>query len=231
MFPLDETNINKIAIEFKLPQSWEAVCPWKKDGDIFIIERDNYQYKFNMSDLLGEAVMGFGNFKMCQREINGFNIKIYTFSEWPDERINNICEQTFRLMKYQLELFGINQKWEYTVIFVPNATDEESRVFGGSWSLGQGFEMEVSTLRRRELVSHRLHHTFNRYYPFGMHMVKKSDGWFAEATASYYEVKALASLGYYKLRDGMSRLKRDYDSLRPEYDVPLSMDYKKVPGP
>jgi predicted metalloprotease with PDZ domain len=129
-------------------------------------------------------------------------------------------------MKYQLGLFGINQKWDYIVIFVPYASDK-NRVFGGSWSFGQGFEMEIPTLRSWELLSHRFHHVFNSYYPFGMYMIKRSNGWFTEATASYYELKALASCGYYKLEDKLPRLKGDYDSLKSKHDAPVSSEYKQ----
>jgi predicted metalloprotease with PDZ domain len=226
LFPLDDTDINRIAVEFKLPEGWKVVCPWKSDKNIFVLEHSSYQYNLNMADVLCEAIIGFGNFEMRSREINGFNIQIYAFSEWSDEHIHAICEQAFRLMEYQLELFGINQKWDYAVIFVPNAADKD-RVFGGSWSLGQGFEMETPSLRSWELLSHRFHHVFNYYYPLGMYMIKKSSGWFLEATASYYEIKALASIGYYKLENRISQLKDSYDSLKEKCDAPLSTDYKQ----
>jgi len=226
LFPTEETTVNKITVDFKLPQGWEVVSPWEKDGDTFVIERNHHGYMFAMADLLGEAVIGFGSFKLRQKEINGFNIKIYAFSEWPDEHIDSICKQAFRCAQYQLDLFEINKKWDYTVIFVPNAADKD-RVFGGSWSLGQGFEMEVSTTRGWELFSHRVHHVFNRDYPFGMDMTDKSSEWFLEATASYYEVKTLSSLGYYKLKDRIAKLKSDYDSMKSEYDVPLSVHHQK----
>ncbi|MCB4757671.1 MAG: hypothetical protein LHV69_11690 [Elusimicrobia bacterium] len=227
LFPPKESGINKIAVEFKLPQGWEAVCPWKKDGDIFVIKRGNYRFRLNMSELLGEAVIGFGSFKVCQREVNGFNISVYTYAGWTDKQAGSICEQAFKLAKYQMDLFDVNEKWDYTVIFVPSAADKE-RVFGGCWALGQGFEMGVLTPRRWELFSHRVHHAFNKYSPFGMYMDKKSSGWFIEATASYYEIKSLASMGYYKQEDRLSRMLSAYEEKRPAYDIPLSQDYKKL---
>lgn len=227
LFPLDDQGIKKIAVEFSLPQGWQVVCPWEKEGDIFVIDPERYRYRLNIPELLEESVMAFGSFKSRQRQVNGFNTKIYAFAEWPDERIDSICEQTFRLLKYQLDLFGAEQKWDYTVVYVPEANDRERRVFGGSWSLCLGFEMERPSLRRWELLSHRVHHIFNKYQPLAMQMKERSDKWFSEATASYYEAKALAALGYYKLKDRMSGLKRDYDFQRAEFDTPLSTDYKK----
>ena len=220
LFPRDAAGFNGITVEFKLPEGWEAVCPWKKTGGVFAIERDYYGYGLDTRTVLDKAVIGFGNFRSCEKEIDGFKARIYAFSGWSPERSASICERAFKLTEYQVKLFGFNKRWDYTVIFVPEAADKERRVFGGSYSLGQGYEMEKLTSRRWELFSHRLHHVFNAYPPLGMSM----DTWFAEAGASYYEIKALSSLGYYKLEDRLFRLYGSYKSGRAGNDAPLSSE-------
>jgi predicted metalloprotease with PDZ domain len=223
LFPDEWSGMERVALRFTLPQGWKAVCPWKEEGGVFVVKKDDYPSSLKMLHVLGQAVIGFGDFRVDQKEIRGFNIMIYTFAGWPQAYASAVCEQVFALADYQLRLFDIDKKWDYAVIFVPRAQDGQ-RVFGGCGSLGQGFEMSQVTSRGYELFSHRLHHVFNAYDPFGIRMDRRSGGWFLEATASYYEIKALASLGYYALEDRIARLKEDYRKGRPAYDAELSRD-------
>lgn len=223
LFPDELPVFHKAEVRFTLPQGWGAVCPWRREGDAFFVERGRGPSSSDLLYSLGLAVIGLGNFRECQEEIRGLNIKIYTFAGWTEAHANDVCQRIFALARYQLELFGKDVAGDYAVIFVPSAKNG-NRVFGGCGTLGQGFEMDEVTPRRCELFSHRLHHVFNAYDPFGIRMNKRSGGWFQEATASYYEIKALAALGYYDFEERMAQLKSDYDRERPRCDAELSRD-------
>lgn len=229
LFPSRPSSVGKVSVEFKLPSNWQVVSPWhgKTGENNFILSENDYKYKVNLRDILWEATLGFGRFKMRHMRVNGFDLYVHVPFDWPEERLRTITEHASGILKYQLELFGVNMKWEYTLIFVPKAADG-GRVFGGCRALGQGFEMDPANVRNWELLSHRINHLFNSYEPFAMYMAQRPDRWFVEATASYFEIKSVASLGDYKLEDRLKDyLFRRYKALKVCRDARLSSDYKQ----
>ncbi len=108
----------------------------------------------------------------------------------------------------------------YNVIFGPKSRDNKP-IFGGFWSLGQGFEMEPDDLRRWDLFSHRLFHVFNSYQPYGMHFKHKRDNWFKEGTACYFEVLATEGSG---MVERNHRLEYLYDYYLRDHDYQSQLD-------
>ncbi len=223
--PASLPEINRITVSFRLPEGWGVVAPWKRQGDIFVIDIRDDPYGMNPLEPLGRATIGLGSFTMCQEKVRNFNIKVYNFAGWSDEHKKIICENIFWLARYQLDLFGVDASWDYMAVFVPNGKDGQ-RIFGGSSAWGQGFEMEKIRTRQYELFSHRLHHALNAYDPLGYSMEDPATGWFIEGTASYYEIKALASREFYPIADRVAALKNRF--IKPPVDIEVSQDYSEA---
>jgi len=223
LFLLPETRQEtEIRIQFNAPEDWNVVVPWQKKDSFYSPEL----LSASIEDSMNNTVIAFGNFTQKSRIINDFNVSVFSFFEWPEEHKQLISENAFKLFSYQSSLFGAKHENNFFAVFVPFAEDE-GKVFGGLWSNGLGFEMPSSIERNWELYSHRIHHVFNAYEPFGMKEEGKSR-WFTEATSSYYEIKSLSDLNFYDFNSHMKELYQQFKAEQPLFpNSILSEDYKK----
>ncbi len=197
LLPHKEKNVREVKVNFNLPQGWNAIVPWKKNSEFSSTADLRYNPTISgklLFESLSKTVLAFGKFNHRQREIGSNRIIVHSYSEWDDNYEDKIAGKAFRIFEYCYNPLKFKLNTDYHAIFVPRAKDG-SQIFGGSWSLGQGFEMEPDDLRRWELFSHRLFHVFNSYQPYGMHFKHKRDNWFKEGTACYFEVLATEGSG------------------------------------
>ena len=223
LVPHKEKNVGEASVRFNFPEDWNAVVPWEKSSDFSATADLRYDPAIAGKHLyksLEETVLAFGKFNRREKEIGGNKILVHTYSEWDDNYEDKIAEKAFRILDYCYNHLKFKMNTDYHVIFVPRAKDG-SQIFGGSWSLGQGFEMEPDDLRRWELFSHRLFHVFNSYQPYGMTFKHKRDNWFKEGTACYFEVLATEGSG---IVDKNNRLEYLYDYYLRVHDYQGQLD-------
>ncbi|MEW6295400.1 MAG: hypothetical protein AB1467_03850 [Candidatus Diapherotrites archaeon] len=223
LFLLPKTKQDaEIRISFNVPGDWQVITPWQKKEGFYAPEL----LSASIEDSMNNTVIAFGQFTQKSRIINDFNVTVFSFSRWPEEHKQLISENAFKLFSYQSSLFGAKHESSFFAVFAPFAEDG-GKIFGALWSNGLGFEMPYSTERNWELYSHRIHHVFNSYEPFGMKEEGKSR-WFTEATASYYEIKSLSSLGFYDFNAGMKELYQQFKAEQSLFSGSiLSEDYNK----
>lgn len=187
--PAEVNALREVRVKFEFPEDkkdWIVASPWQFDGEWYQVVPDGNLLR----ESLNESVLGLGAFVKTERKIAGTNVEVYAYAGWSEGYRARIARRAFAIYEYQQRLFQGQAGPRYVVVFCPPAADG-NRVFGGAWSTGQGFEMEPSTARRWEYFAHRLHHVWNRDWPYGLSARGRENEWWWEATADFYEARSV----------------------------------------
>ncbi len=74
LVPFKENQVQQVSVNFKLPQNWTAIVPWKKVGDFYDLTiSGNFLF-----ENLEETVLAFGEFNQREREFGSNKIVVCT---------------------------------------------------------------------------------------------------------------------------------------------------------
>jgi len=187
--PTEASALREVRVKFEFPadkKDWIVASPWEFDGEWYqVVPAGNL-----LRESLNESVLGLGAFVKTEREIAGTNVEVYTYAGWSEGYRARLARRAFVIYEYQQQLFQGRAGPRYVVVFCPPSADG-NRIFGGAWSTGQGFEMEPSTAQRWEYFAHRVHHVWNRDWPYGLSASGRENEWWWEATADFYEARSV----------------------------------------
>ena len=226
IFPENFSDIKKVRIQYKVPEGWEIINPFrKKDNEYY---PDYFGSSFIYETLL-KSSMTFGPFEEKTKIIGNTPLSVYSYSEWPSDHKEAITKKAFSIYEYFFEKFGFNPSVPYIICWTPPSSEGE-KVYTGSWTNGQTYEMGEDKLRNWELMAHRLTHALNRDKPTGSYLEDNSDLWIIEAWPSYMEIIVTSSLRIAEDERRWNRIYEEYyvDKIlneHPEWNYPVSKEY------
>jgi predicted metalloprotease with PDZ domain len=195
------------SVSFKLPDGWEAVAPWMKEGD---------RYKETNFIKFSQATYGAGNFEVREEDIDGTLVKIAVDKHFDKKKIESLFEKCFAIYRYIKSLFNTRLPSNHLTILVKAAEPNQWQFFNeASYSHGEALEKIPDACYQ---YSHRIFHTYNGFYPNGMAI---EPTWFMEGTDEYYtslsKIKALCGRPFedlaYKYREVYLKNRDKYDNV------------------
>jgi len=220
LMPRDIGRLVAVRIHFVLPWGWEAVTPFRKEGEWYYLD------SFGPRDvrlLMEKSCMGVGHFDVETRQIGEMELRIANYSGWDDAYKAKITDSTLKIVGYFNETFGFDLKSPYLALWTPRVN--RYRVHGGSSINGTCLQNPDNELRSFQLLAHRLAHSMNKYPPATIKVGDPNGRWFREGWASYMEVTATEATGVATEQSYYNSLYLVYKTrLKREMDLALSRE-------
>ena len=204
----DGVKAQQYTVNFKLPDGWQAVTPRENNGNAYI-EKD---FKIFI-----ESTIGAGKFDIREKMIKGTKVKIAVDMHHDKDFRDTIVNNCFKIFSYIKSIFNTTLPPTHLTIFAKPTGQYQWQLYNeGSISQGEAVKNIEDGYYQ---YAHRLFHTYNAFYPYGMRIMP---GWFLEGANEYYD-----SLAKLHIRKGypLKRLIRAYQDnylkLKNKYDEPL----------
>jgi Flp pilus assembly protein TadD len=224
LIPNIPSRLRAARIHFTLPRGWKVAAPFRREGDWYYLD------SFDPSEttrLLEKSCVGVGHFDVATRQFGEMEVRIASFAEWDDEYKKKITDSSFRILEYFHDTFDFDLHSPYLVVWSPKVNGY--KVHGGSGINGTCLQNPHDMLRPFQLLSHRVAHSMNKYFPAGIRVGDPGDRWFREGWPSYLEVVATEETGVATGASYWEQLYSSYNATlraNPEYDLPLAEEPK-----
>lgn len=209
----DKLKPDECSVSFKVPNGWQVVTPWEKDGENYV-EKDYKSFT--------KSTYGAGNFDIREKNISGTSVTIAIDSHFDKEFRDTVTDNCFQIFAYTKSLFGTNGPKSHLSILAkatePMPAQWQYSNENGS-SQGEAVDSQYWTYYQ---YSHRVFHIYNLFYPIAMTV---NPVWFVEGANEYYTILSLL-----KIHFGIpfSRLYLKYNDIYKKklstYDGPISGD-------
>ena len=165
------------SVSFSLPKGWQAVCPWTTSGKRFI-ETDFLVFI--------ESAFGAGSFEIYERNVSGSRVVIAADKSFEPGFQRDLTGNCFTIFEFFQGVFDSDIPPYHLSIFAkPTGPRQWQFINESGKSQGEALENLNDAYYQ---FAHRLFHTFNAFYPYGMSV---KPAWFSEGVNEYFDALAL----------------------------------------
>jgi len=190
LLPDPPESLRSVSVRFALPDGWQAVAPWRRDGDRFVAGVDGRL----AAESLVKAFVGLGRFHERAVEVGGTHFRIAFESNVPPEAEERASTGLEAAIRYVHGLFGRRLGPEYLIVVAPRSpTGDELE--GEAWSTGQGGTLAPLTAGRLRTFAANLIDAYLRLAPYRSEIRDPKQYWVIDAVRSLYSQRAVASAG------------------------------------
>ncbi|MDF2881746.1 MAG: hypothetical protein K0R54_2303 [Clostridiaceae bacterium] len=187
-----EDVIKKITVQCLLPNTWEAIIPYPRQGDKAVTEIDNPAW-MNLYELR-QGTFTFGKFeKDVHTDSNGKGYTVYLDSQAKKYYDSNAEKGIESIYNYYSKLFNYNLN-NYSLVILRKDDESKNYIIGGLCTQNLASSFDPGNKRDWQLLSHRIFHSFFESKIPSERYLKAPLLEFYEGLATYYENMALGSL-------------------------------------
>ena len=218
VFLVPNVPVERIEARFVLPDGWNPVTPWQRDGTL---------YWTSSMDFFVSSVFTVGKFEEYSRVVRGTNVTVAVFAEWPQAIKWALAEYSFTAYEAVARIFAKRVQNDYLSIYVPMADDGANPCGVCEWTQAQACAIDPhgdAVFQGMQGILHRAFHNWNNWPPYGMSQKSEEESWFREGVNRYYDDdKIPIELAVLRRHLVMRSRYDDYLSLiaGTKYDVPV----------
>lgn len=187
-----EDIVRKITVKTAVPDTWEAIIPYPKQGTMAESELENPNWMQLYE--LRQATFTFGRFeKHIHTDSKGKGYTVYLDSEAKQYYDSEAEKGIDSLYNYYSGLFD-HKLDNYSMIILRKSSEKQNYIIGGVSSQNLASTFDPDNKRDWQLLSHRMFHSFFEAKLPEERYLKAPLLEFYEGLATYYENLSLGSL-------------------------------------
>jgi hypothetical protein len=188
---LKEDAIKKITVQCSIPDSWEAIIPYAKEGakNVMELEEPHWLELYE----LRQATFTFGSFEKDVHLDSGRGYTVFIDPKATEYYDLNAKKGIESLYNYYSKLFNYNLD-DYSIVLLRNDEETGNYIMGGLCTQNLASTFNPQNKRDWQLLSHRIFHSFFEAEIASEQYVKAPLLSLYEGLATYYENMSLTSL-------------------------------------